>query len=214
MEFYFDLEQGSYEWHEMRYAKIGGTSAKGLFVKSDNLKLQILSELTEDYQLEDIYVSDAMLRGKELEPEARNELSEITGVQFLECGWIQSDYKFIGISPDGISPDKKIQCELKCPEAKKHISTLLSKEIPLDNIHQCIHAFTVNKDLEEFYFMSYRPESIKSSFIKKLTRESEINIGTEARPKLVTISQAVSEAIQNYELVEKQITEDLLKLNF
>lgn len=214
MEFHFDIEQGSYEWHELRNGKIGGTSSKGLFTKGDTLKLQLLSELTEDFVLEEGFVSDAMLRGKELEPEAKQILCDKIGVELLDCGWIQSDYKYMGISPDGLSKDGKVSCEIKCPEGKKHIQTILGDAIPLDHIHQCLHYFTVNPALERLYFMSYRPESIRPVFMTDINRDSKINIGTQARPVLMTVSQAVEKSISAYVELEKEIENDILTLNF
>ena len=44
-----ELEQGSQEWHEIKWGKIGGTLSKGLFVKSDTLLIDILSQRLEDF---------------------------------------------------------------------------------------------------------------------------------------------------------------------
>ena len=45
-----DIVQGTAEWHQVRYGKIGGSLCKGLFVKSDTLLIEILSKLTEDFE--------------------------------------------------------------------------------------------------------------------------------------------------------------------
>ena len=63
-----EIEQRSQEWHELKWAKIGGTLSKGLFVKSDTLFIDILSQRMEDFEPTDSYTSDAMERGNELEP--------------------------------------------------------------------------------------------------------------------------------------------------
>jgi len=78
--------QGSIEWHESRWAKITSTRASQLFVKSDNLFLELLGEYTEQFQVEDNYESYDMIRGKELEPEARHQVSQYTGLEFNEVG--------------------------------------------------------------------------------------------------------------------------------
>jgi len=215
MKIYHNLEQGSTDWFEMKHGKIGGTRSKQLFVKSDTLLIELLAELTEPYD-EDLesYKSDAMEHGQYLEPQARIELQKYCGVEFLEVGWIQSDNPLLGVSPDGISKCATIGCEIKCPEAKKHLRTCLKNEIPLDHINQCIHNFAVNPKLETFYFVSYRPESIKPMFVEKLTRESLVNIGTEAKPIIKTISEVVTEIYKHTEILQRKINESINKLKF
>lgn len=215
MKICHNLEQGSKEWFEMKHGKIGGTRSKQLFVKSDTLLIELLAEITEPYDEDkESYKSDAMENGQYLEPQARLELQKYCGIEFLEVGWIQSDNELLGVSPDGISKCATIGCEIKCPEAKKHLRTCLKDEIPLDNINQCIHNFAVNTELKEFYFVSYRPESIKPLFVKKLNRESLVNIGTDAKPIFKTISEVVTEIYKHTEALQKKIKESINKLNF
>ena len=137
-----------------------------------------------------------------------------TGYKFLEVGWIQSENQLIGVSPDGITECEKIGCEIKCPEAKEHLRTCLANEIPLKHIDQCIHNFFVNPKLEKFYFMSYRPESIKPMFVKFLTRESLVNIGTEAKPVLKTINQVIELHTVAVKELEIKIEQSINKLKF
>ena len=216
MKVYFDVEQSSLDWFLLKHGKIGGTRAKGLFTKTDTLLYELLAEQTERYDedAEDSYTSDAMLIGKMLEPQARYELGLYTGYDFLEAGWVQSDIELLGISPDGITADLTVQCEIKCLQAKAHIKMCLKDEIPLEHIDQCIHAFTVNDSLEKLYFCGYRPESPKKLFVKELTRESKVNIGTEARPIFKTISEVVVEAKVLANELQIKITESINKLNF
>lgn len=191
-----EIEQGTIEWFQLKWGKIGGTLAKGLFVKSDTLFLEILSQKLEEFEPTDSYSSESMDNGKFNEPFAREYLQTYTGVEFLETGWLQSEKnELIGISPDGITEDEKISCEIKCLGRKKHLSVLLDNDIPLEHIHQCIHYFTVNPKLEKLYFISFRHESVKH-FIKELTLESIVNIGTKSKPKLMTVEAARDYAIE------------------
>jgi hypothetical protein len=195
MKVYKDIVQGSIEWHELKWGKIGGTLSKGLFVDSDTLLIDILSQRLEDFEPTDSFENEAMQRGNELEPFAREYLQSYTGIQFNEVGWLQSEKnELLGISPDGISECERFSCEIKCLARKAHYSILLENEIPLDKIHQCVHYFTVNPKLEKHYFISFRPEAPKH-FIKELTLQSMVNIGTKARPKMMTI-----EAIRDYSI--------------
>ena len=215
--YHFNIEQHSAEWFDLRWGKIGGTRAKELFVKSDTLFYKLLSETIEpfDEDAEESFQSEAMERGNFLEPQARIELQKYTGLEFIECGWIQSDNELMGISPDGITADFTIQIEVKCPGAIAHLKMCVADAIPLEYINQCVHAFTVNDKLEKLYFVSYRPEcTIKPLFVKVLTRDSLVNNGTIAKPVMVEISHLVTVSYVEAELLQEQIKETINKLNF
>jgi len=214
MKIHYDIEQGTPEWHELRWGKIGGTRGNGLFVKSDTLAIEIVAEECEPYQDEGGFLSSDMQRGNELEPVARERLEEYLGVKFLQAGWISSDIPRVGISPDGITEDETIQCEIKCPGKKKHTEYALGGIVPKDHIHQCIHAFLVNPKLEKLYFCSFRPESVKPMFVVELTRESEVNVGTVARPKVFSIADLVAEGIEHAGILNKDIDRMKSELEF
>jgi hypothetical protein len=233
---HYEIEQGSEEWHKIRYGKVGGTLSKGLFIKSDTLLEDVLSELVEDFDLQESYQSFDMVRGNELEPEARKSLNAYLGIELLECGWLQSEEnEYIGISPDGITEDETISAEIKCPASKKHLKTVRSGEIPADNIHQCLHYFTVNPKLQKHYFCSYRPENIyKPIFVKELTLDSVIDLGVkkkveikqygvggkEIKPKTETVTdfRTIREWVElakfNADLLKNEIEIELNKLKF
>lgn len=216
-KYYFNIEQGSVDWFAEKWGKIGGTRAKELFVKSDTLFYKLLAETIEpfDEDAEESYQSEAMELGNFLEPQARIELQKYTGLEFIECGWIQSNNELMGISPDGITADLTVQCEIKCPGAIAHLKMCVSDAIPLEYINQCVHAFTVNDKLETLYFVSYRPEcTIKPLFVKKLTRDSLVNNGTVAKPKIESIQVLVNDSYCEADILQEQIKETINKLNF
>ena len=212
---YKDLIQGTPEWFMIKWGKVGGSSSKGLFVPSDTLLIQLLAEHTEPFEMdEDNYVSGDMQRGIELEPLARIELGKYAGVTFLESGWLQSEVNpLLGISPDGITEDETVTCETKCPGAKKHIATVYSKEIPSDNIHQCLHYFTVNPKLQKHYFASFRPESKYPLWPKCLTRDSLIDLGTKAKPNVKMIGNWVDIALKNADELRDNLALGLKQLD-
>lgn len=217
MEVYYDIIQESTEWQTIRYGKIGGTSASQLFTKGDALLDEILAARSEEFEPTiEGFVSNDMQLGIERQPLALEKLSEYTKIKFIEVGWLQcEENELLGISPDGISDCFKYMAEIKCPGAKKHLQTIKANEIPLDNIHQCLHAFTVNPFLERFYFCSYRPENkFKSLFVKELGRDSEINIGTKANPVKVKISEAIIMAENLAAKLKNDIDFELEKLSF
>jgi len=210
--------QRSKEWHEIRHAKIGGTSAKGLFVDSDTLAIELTSKIIEGYNDDDDdgYTNEAMQRGIDLEPQALLAIEQYSGYKFGEFGWLESDEcNLLGLSPDGMTNDFKIACEVKCPSAKKHLEYILSNEVPSEYIHQVIHYFTVNQDLQTLFFVSYRPEfTAKPIFVKEVLRDSEINVGTKAKPKMISINVAAQIALENGKKLQEKINEIINKLNF
>ena len=213
---HFNVEQQTEEWFRLKWAKIGGTRAKQLFVKTDTLLIDLLAEVTEPFDMDyEGYTSDDMQRGIELEPVARRAASKYIGKTLIECGWLESESNpLFGISVDGITADFKTTAEIKCPGAKRHLATCLNDEIPLDNIDQSIHYFTVNKHCEEHYFISFRPESIKPMFVKRLTRDSLVNIGTKSKPVMVSVQSAVDKSKKREVELQKEIKESINKLKF
>lgn len=58
--------------------------------------------------------TDAMKRGKMLEPKVHKQIKKETGINFQLCGFIMSnECPIMGASPDGISDDYVV--EIKCP---------------------------------------------------------------------------------------------------
>lgn len=215
--YHFNIEQGSTDWFSLKWGKIGGTRAKELFIKSETLLYKLLAETIEpfDEDYEEGYKSDAMERGNEYESQAREELSKYTGLDFIECGWIESEHTLMGISPDGITSDLTAQAEIKCPGAIAHLKICLSNEVPIEYVNQCVHAFTCNEKLEKLYFCSYRPEcEIKPLFVKMLTRGSLVNNGTIAKPVMESIEKLVRVSFREADFLKEQIEEKINQLKF
>ena len=88
----------------------------------------LANELTQED--EQIKASEWMIRGLELEPEARAYLSLKLGKAIDEVGFCLDDTETIGASPDGIFSDEFI-CEIKVPKASTHVSYLLGNKLPI-----------------------------------------------------------------------------------
>jgi len=208
------LDQMSLEWFEVKWGKIGGTLSKGLHTKGDTLFIDLLSQHIEEFEPSDSFENEHTKRGNDLEPFAIEYLEKYTGYKFTKFGWLQSEEnELLGISPDGFTEDLTVACETKCFARKKHTEILLSKEIPLDNIHQLVHYFTVNPKLKTLYFCAFRPESIKS-FVQELTLDSEVNIGTKAKPKMMKIKEVRDLSIKFADELLVKIKETKQTLNF
>jgi len=208
-----DIEQGTEAWHRTKWGKVGGTRSAGLRIASDNLMLELLGELTEEYdnEQESGFKSSAMDRGNELEPEARKRLIQYTGIDFKEYGWLQSsECKIIGISPDGMTEGQTKGAEFKCPGAKAHLKVCLSGEIPKEYIDQCVHFFTVNPKLETLYFCSFRPESIVPLKVIELNRWDKISIG----PVKGVVGNISNTNLAKAKTLELELEGNIKKLNF
>jgi hypothetical protein len=235
MKAHYDIEQRTEEWHQLKWGKIGGTLASGLFVDSDTLLIGILSQLTEDFQLsDDGFISSAMQDGIDKEPYAIQALCDYTGISFSNCGWLQSESNpLLGISPDAITDDEETSAEIKCLGKTNHMKVIMGGTISKDHIHQNIHYFTVNPKLKRHFCCYYRPENkIKPLFVIELTRDSLVDIGWSRKGKVTedrghgvkeyvsteadvrTVQEWVDLAIENSELLQVKIDESIKQLNF
>jgi len=215
MKPHFNIEQGSDEWHLIRQAKVGGSTSSQLHVKSDTLLEQLLAELAEPFQIPDEgFITAPMQRGKDLEPLAVAEVAKYTGLSFRSVGWMQSDEcELIGASPDAITEDMTEIVEVKCPNAKTHISYLRAGIIPIDHVDQVVHYFAVHPELQKVHFASYRPECIKPLFVKTLTRDSFVNVGTKARPVMLSVADYANEKVTLAQSLTVRLKEEINKLN-
>jgi hypothetical protein len=210
---YDKIEQGSADWHALRYGKIGGTTLKMLManegkpVENNAIFNEILAARMEDFVMEESFCSKEMQRGKDLEPIARMRYEIETGHNVMEVGFIQMN-DFCGFSPDGlIDSDKAL--EIKCPSANTHVSYLLDPMSMIsDYVWQCVMYFLVLEDLETLDFVSFRPENkVKPILIQTINRDTEVAVNAKKRAK---ISQLVTEAKHRLEELELSIKNKLV----
>lgn len=212
-----DIIQGTEAWDRIRYGKIGGTRSGGLFKDSDTLFYELLAEHTEPFEPNyDVFETPAMLRGHELEPQARYELGQYVGIEFNEVGWLQCENNpIVGISPDGISSDETVMCELKCLGAKKHVEVALTNGIHKDYLYQLVHYFTVNPKLETLYFAAYRPENqYRSLVVRELKMATVLNVGTEKKAVNMSVSELVYISRTSSAIMKQRIDESIENMKF
>jgi putative phage-type endonuclease len=168
-----DVEQGSYEWHQIRLGKITSTRLKKLMSK-DNLSLvdELIAEEETGISDDDGFVSEDMQRGIDLEPLAIKEYKSITGNTVTRYGILQSDeLPILCQSPDGyVGTEGAI--EVKCPRTKTHIKYIRQGKIPNDYKEQVWTYFMVNPNLKWLDFISYDPRLTKKPiWILRVNRE-------------------------------------------
>ncbi len=169
-----NVSQGSSEWFMARMNKITSSRMKDV-LKPDNLGLvdeMIAEKVTNVPDIPD-FISDDMQRGSDLEPVARDEYIKKTGIEIEEVGFCISDkYDWLGLSPDGFTPDRKGGIEIKCPKTKTHVKYVRQGQIPNEYRPQTLEYFLVNEKLEWLDFISFDPRfKVKPLFIHRITRE-------------------------------------------
>lgn len=96
-----------------------------------------------------------MARGLELEPEARNYYSFITGQEVRQVGFVFADeQKLYGASPDGLVDSGGV--EIKCPSPGVHVKYLLGGVVPPEYFMQVIGNMLC-ADVGWWDFLSYCP---------------------------------------------------------
>lgn len=193
---YDTIQQGSPEWHALRYGKIGGTSLKDLMTEKDITESAIFSDILsarfEPYQEDESYVNDAMLRGIMLEPQARSFYEIANGVEVTQIGWAEMDNGIAGISPDGLVGSNGA-VEFKCPSRKQHTAYIInSEDLIKDYFWQIVQYFVVFDNIEWLDICSFRPESSFKAFLQvRVTNDTEIKLTAK---KTLKISEAVEQA--------------------
>jgi putative phage-type endonuclease len=170
-----DVPQLSPEWLA---AKLGVPSAsnfdkivtiEGKPSKSrQNYMYQLAGEKVSGAHVE-TYQNAAMLRGIELEAEARQTFEFIKNVEVKQVGLCFPDEsRLCSCSPDGLLSAKDEGLEIKCPLIHTHVSYLLEDKLPVEYFQQ-VHGSMLVTGFKYWYFMSYFPGL--PIFIKKIERD-------------------------------------------
>ena len=140
-----DLVQGTDEWHDQRRGIVTASVVGQLITpstikpanndKSRALVAQLVAERITGWT-DPTYVSDDMLRGIEDEPRAvevySEHFAEVTTTGFM----VEDRWGFrIGYSPDGLVGDDGL-IEVKSRRPKKQLTTILTDEVPAENMAQ------------------------------------------------------------------------------
>lgn len=135
--------QGSPEWFAQRVGKLTASRLADVLAKLKvgeaasraNYRAELVAERLTGKSAEG-FTNAAMKWGTECEPLARAAYEAEFGLLVTEVGMVpHPTIPMSGASPDGlVSTDGLI--EIKCPETKAHIDTLLSKAAPAKYIPQ------------------------------------------------------------------------------
>jgi hypothetical protein len=199
MIYHWDIEQGSDEWFELKRGKLSASKFGRLFSKktTDRYKgliNKILFERVSNTSVSE-FVSPAMRRGTELEPEARQKYMSKTFNLVKEIGFVEVD-DLVGVSPDGLVGANG-GLEIKCLEYNALMNFVKTQAIPPDyfwQIQGCLWAserewwdyfvyhpdydldpLRVYRDEEKIKELEIEIEIAKETITEKLNKISKLN---------------------------------------
>lgn len=137
------MEQRTEEWYKARLGKVTASRVADVLAKTKTgvsaSRANYLTELVVERltgQQAEFYTNDAMQWGTDTEPQARMAYEAHKNVLVDEEGFIDHpSISNFGCSPDGLIGDDGL-IEIKCPNSKTHIDTLLSGKAPSKYIPQ------------------------------------------------------------------------------
>ena len=197
-----DIEQGSEEWLKLKLGVatasnfdkiITATSKESATLSKYALELATQCLLTEP---ETTYKNEAMQRGNDLEPIARQTYAERT-LQFVEkITMFKSDCGDFGYSPDGLIGEDGL-LEIKCPLATTHVKYLLDNKMPTDYWQQVQGGLWVS-GRKWCDFVSFHPNfKEKQLFIIRVERdENYIEELAKLAQKTITIRNEILKQIK------------------
>lgn len=149
------LVQGTPEWLQWRTYGIGGSDAGAIMGTSpwcDALELwqRKLGLIPE------IQSNAAMQRGHDLEPDARLLFEMEYGLAMPAACFEHDEFPYVRASLDGVSIDRNIILEIKCPGSTTHAEALAGKIKPY-YYTQMQHQMAVT-GAELCYYWSYNPD--------------------------------------------------------
>lgn len=130
------MDQRTAEWFAARLGKVTASRVADVIAKTKSgvsaSRANYLAELVAERlsaEPSESFMSDAMRRGMEIEPAARNAYAFLTGNPVVEVGFVSHPaIEMAGASPDGMVNDDGL-VEIKCPGTAKHIATLRGASI-------------------------------------------------------------------------------------
>lgn len=155
------MDQYTPEWWDVRKGVPTASCADKILTPTGKLSAQskgymyqLLAELM-GFGDEPMEPTEWMLRGTELEPEARAYFELDAGRSVQKVGFITNDNATAGCSPDGLISGE-IGLEIKCPKASTHLAYLDDGELPPYYRPQ-VHFSMAVSGLKSWVFMSYFP---------------------------------------------------------
>lgn len=196
-----EVIQGSPEWFQSRLGKVTASRIKDVMAKGKtgeaatraSYRAQLVAERLSGKVAEG-FTTSSMKWGTDCEPLARAAYEAETGNLVTEVAMIaHPSIAMAGASPDGlIGADGLL--EIKCPETKTHIDTILADKAPAEYIMQMQWQMACTKrQWVDFVSFDPRMPSDMQIFIKRVQRdEAKIaEIEAEVNKFLAEVEQTI-----------------------
>lgn len=172
-----DVPQRSPEWFAARLGRLTASRASDMLAIGKagrkNLTAQLVCERLTGQPQEDAFVSAAMQRGMDCEPQAFAAYEAVTGNVARTVGFIQHDALLVGCSPDGLVDDDGV-LELKCPNSATHLEYLKARTVPDKYLPQLLHTLWVTERAYcDFVSFDDRFPSALQVFHVRMTRDDK-----------------------------------------
>lgn len=160
-------EQGSPQWHAARLGRITASTFSKIITptgkrssSTDEMVNRAVAELITG-EPDEQFISDAMIRGQELEDNAFNYFNFAHDLGASKAGFVQAVGEdeldlYYGFSPDGENFANGFGLEIKCPLAHTHLGYLAGKELPKKYIQQLQGSMAIS-GAKRWFFGSYHP---------------------------------------------------------
>lgn len=122
-----DLEQDSPAWHAFRAKRIGASDVPAIMGKSP-YSTPYQCWLKKTGRVPQTISTDAMLRGKRLEPIARTLLEEERGLSFPAVVMQHETKDYFHASLDGFNKEHNLLLEIKAPSRDEHLSSVVPEK--------------------------------------------------------------------------------------
>lgn len=176
------MDQRTDEWYRERLGRVTASrladvmarTKSGFSVSRENYLNELVIERLTGSKA-DGFSNAAMEWGVQYEPEARTFYQLVTDQMVTEVGFVRHPYiDNFGASPDGLVGENGL-VEIKCPNTKTHIDTLLTGKIAKKYILQ-MHAQMICTQREWCDFVSYDPRvpDHLQLYIQRINRDDEL----------------------------------------
>lgn len=196
MRKYFDIEQNTDEWINLRMGKFTASMFSDLMGSKNTLTYQkainkVVFEILTN-EVPENFTSGYMERGHELEPLAK-ELYSMMTFNDVSNGGFFSYGNYIGASPDGLIDDDGL-LEIKSPSFNTMINYLLRESLPIEYKYQVQgQLFVTNRKWCDF--MAYHPKL--KPLIIRVERDEDIITDIQTR-----LNEAIETVINRIKLLQ------------
>lgn len=174
--------QGSPEWFAQRIGKVTASRLSDVMAKIKtgeaasraNYRVELVAERLTGKAAEG-FTNSSMKWGTECEPLARAAYEAETGLMVVEVGMIEHPHiKMSGASPDGLV-DSTGTLEIKCPETRTHIETIMSGKAPSKYIPQMMWQMAcTGRQWADFVSFDPRMPADMQLFICRVERDANL----------------------------------------